>query len=129
MATLKDLPGDSDERSGGFHLVISPAVLTMFVSAGVFGGFGAGGIWGPTVDKAALEACFDNSRTALDVVAQHGSEFIRLEQVIDDRTRYRYTSEDAGRDKATLERRDAEFERRIQQLERLTDRHEKGHRK
>lgn len=117
------------------HIAIPPAAFWLLISAVGLGGLGGGAFLGPAADQKALEACFDNSRIAIDVAAQHGEEFNtlrgeveRARDVITDvhrelveRTVDRYTQTQANRDKQRHEEEHRALERRLEALERLVD--------
>jgi hypothetical protein len=102
-------------------LNIPPLVFYMLLGAAGLGGAGGYGVLGPQLQKDAIELCFDNSQTALNVAAQHGQELLDLRNLVYDRTVQRYTSEDATRDWAEQKERDEAQDRRLRLLERHVD--------
>lgn len=117
-------------EGNGEHSVIElPAALFYgLISAALLGGAGGYSILGPQIERTALTACFDNSKTALEVAAQHGEEFneVRSEiaanrRLIYDKTNSRYTAEDAQKDWREQERIDHVQTRRLEYLERQVE--------
>ena len=100
------------------HIILSPPVFYFLLAAAGFGGAGTFGVVGPQIEHAAIEACYDNSRIAIEVAAQHGSEIQGLREDINDKTKYRYTSEDAARDRREMDREHAILIQRLNYLER-----------
>lgn len=118
------------------HIAIPPRAFWLLIGAVGLGGAGGGAILGPTADQHALEACYDNSRIAIDVVAQHGDEFNKL-RAEDERLRTligevhrelleatvdRYTGTDARRYQERHKDDHDSFERRLKAAERYIDR-------
>ena len=106
-------------------VVLSSPIFYLLLGAAGFGGAGLNGVVGPQLDRKAIESCFDNSQIAIETSAQHGQELIDLKRYVDERTRYRYTSEDARKDASANESRDAQQERRLTTIERFIDGHER----
>lgn len=113
------------EDRGNVHISLPPAVFASVIAAALLGGGGIYGFFGPQMDRAALEACFNNSRIAIDVAAQHGEEFNKLRDLVErnrllilDRTAYRYNSEQAAQDWAEQRERDRQQDRMIELLDR-----------
>ena len=106
----------SDEPSN--HIILSPPVFYFLLAAAGFGGAGTFGVVGPALETKALEACFDNSRIAIEVAAQHGSEIQGLRELLLDRTQYRYTSQDAAKHSQADDRVHALIDQRLDYLER-----------
>lgn len=75
----KDEIAPDDHR---IHLEIPPSILAGLLGASLLGGAGGMATFGPSLDRAALQQCFDNSATALEVAAQHGEEFVDLNRRI-----------------------------------------------
>lgn len=109
-----------DDASGTLN--ISPVVFYMLLGAAGLGGAGGYGVLGPQLQKEAIQHCFENSATALEVAAQHGQELLDLRNLIYDKTASRYTAEDATEDWAAQRERDEAQERRLRILERHMDR-------
>ena len=116
---------DSDEKP---NITISHSAAILMLVAGL--GTGAGGISLVGRDQSAMLQCIDNSRTALDVAAQHGKEFLVINQRIEqlrqdlfDRTANRYDSERASADWERQGRRDELQDQRLNHLDRY---HERG---
>lgn len=105
----------------GNHIILAPSVFYFLLGAAGLGGAGSYGVIGPKLEQSALESCFTNSQIAIDVAAQHGQELLDLRRLILERTQYRYTSEDAAREKTKQDQRDDAQDRRINQLEREVD--------
>lgn len=103
-------------------LNVHPIVFYMLLGAAGLGGGGLYGVLGPQLQKEALTACFDNTKTALNVASQHGQELLDLRNLIYERTASRYTAEDAAKQWANQRERDEAQERRLQVLERHIDR-------
>jgi hypothetical protein len=99
------------------HISLPPAVFYLLIG-GVFGG-GAGltGFVQPHLEREAVTACYDNSQIAIEVAAQHGEELQILRSLILERTRYRYTSEDAQKRWTEHERSEALQDRRLYSIE------------
>jgi hypothetical protein len=100
----------NDTRDG---VKISYPVFYGLLVAATGGGLGVGGFVAPQAERSALEACYDNSKTALEVVAQHGQEFIDLKKYVDDRTFDRYTRDDALREQRNRESEEELQNRRL----------------
>jgi hypothetical protein len=109
---------DSDKRT---HFEIPPIVLTLLIGSSLGGGAGLYGALGPQLEKKAIDACFDNSQTALDVAAQHGEELNELRRLIYDRTANRYTTENSAKDWQEQKEVDGQQDRRLTGLERDID--------
>ena len=100
------------------HIILSPPVFYFLLAAAGFGGAGTFGVVGPALETEALEACYDNSRIAIEVASQHGAEIQGLREDINDKTKYRYTSEDAARDRREMDREHAILIQRLDHLDR-----------
>ena len=110
-------------------IALSSPIFYLLLGAAGVGGLGVGQTVNP--QRGAVEACFDNSRTALTVAAQHGeelkilsAELNRLSIDLNMRTRFRYTAEDATKDKIEVDKRISQSERRLDYAERFIDDHE-----
>jgi len=119
------MSGDTDRTDDSNHFSLPPAVLYFLLAAAGLGGGGIYGVVGPQLEKKAIEQCFDNSETALAVVAQHGQELLDLRQLLYQRTAERYTSADAAKDRRDNEKVHILYDRRITALEREMDTHSK----
>lgn len=64
----------------------------------------------------AFDACVDKAEIAISVAKQHGDEMLRLETELDDRTRDRYTGQDALNDRREHEKIEALQDRQIDLL-------------
>ena len=106
------------------HISLAAPVFYLLLGAAVTGGAGVSNLVGGQAQREAIEACFDNSKTAISVAAQHGEELVDIRGLLLERTRYRYTSQDAESDKRAQEKRDEIQNRRLDHLEREMDRHE-----
>ena len=120
------------ERDDKVHISLPPSLFGLILGAVGVAGLGGGAVLTPAVDKEALKACYDNSRTALEVVAQHGQEFVDVNseiQHVNDRindiltqmlisTADRYTATDAARDKRLHDEHEEIQDRRLEQIER-----------
>lgn len=100
------------------HIIISPNVLYLLLAGTALGGGGLSAVVGPQLERSAIEACYDNSQIALDVAAQHGQELVDIRRLLLERTRYRFTSEDAEKARRTQARRDEAQDRRLIYIER-----------
>jgi hypothetical protein len=108
------------------HIALSPAIFYLLLGGVSLGGAGLGGIVQPalTTEAAeAVEACYNNAQIALNVAAQHGAEIQGLRTLILDRTKYRYTSEQASTDWLNHERSEDLQNRRLD----LIENHLRGH--
>jgi hypothetical protein len=99
------------------HIVLSPTIFALLLGSTLSGGAGLYGFVQPELEKEAIRSCFNNSQTALQVAAQHGEEIKVLRSQLLERTQYRYTSEDAARDRGLQREKDTLQNRRIQFLE------------
>lgn len=113
-----------DQKSESNHITTPPAVLALYISAAFFGGGGIVSTLEPNLQQGALQACYDNSQTALNVAAQHGDEFVeiradiaKLDDKIDDRTKYRWTAEDQAGHEIDVAKQLSEVYRRLIWLE------------
>ena len=126
----------SDHEPDG-HIRISPNVLYLLLAGTALGGAGSYGVMGPQLERSAIEACYDNSKIALGVTAQHGEEFVQVRgairdtrTLIFDRTQSRYTAEDADKFRRSQEVRDEAQDRRASLVDKRLDRierHSEGH--
>lgn len=123
--------GANDDEPG--HITISPTAFALLVGSALAGGAGGGTFFGTQFEKQSLQACYDNSKIALEVVAQHGEEFVDVKKLIGqnraliyERTEGRYTIEDAAKRWTEHERKqEAEARsiwRRLEAIEREVDR-------
>jgi hypothetical protein len=110
---------DESDVLNGIHL--SPTALVLIVGAALSGGAGVSGIFQPRADQEALEACYDNSRIAINVAAQHGEEIQTLRGRIDIGTRDRYTASDARKDKESHRDEHYLINKRLEYLENKSD--------
>lgn len=104
------------------HFVISPTLLYALLAAFGFGGSGLYGVFGPSLEANAIEACYDNSKIAISVAEQHGKELNKLRDLILDRTSDRYTSEAAIEERRRIEQSLDLIRRRLQIIEDQQDR-------
>ena len=114
----------SEEDDNRVHLEVPPSILIGLLGASLLGGAGGMATFGPSLDRAALQQCFDNSQIAIDVAAQHGDEFVDLRRQvrrIEDKV---YTRSQAEEDNDSirkrldlLEDRQEYSERRLRDLE------------
>ena len=109
------------ESDGKVHISMNPAIFYTVLTAVALGGLGGGLTLGPRMDEQAVLSCFDNSERALNVAVQHGEELNRLEELLIERTRSRYSQDDAARDGRQQSIRDDNQDRRIQLLESYHD--------
>ena len=112
----------SDESNGG--VVLSAPIFYLLLGAAGFGGAGANGLLGAGLERNAIQACYDTSKAALSITAQHGDALNRLEELLLNRTRYRYTTEDAAKDRGRQATRDTAQDRRLRVMERHVDKRE-----
>ena len=112
-------------RDESDHFVIPPAVFYLLIGGAVTGGAGVSGALVPRMEADSLQSCYDNSRIALDVAAQHGQEILDIRsqltdarRLIFDRTQYRFTSEDFAKYSAAQSRTDDIQNKRLDILER-----------
>ena len=117
------------ERENEHSVIELPAVAFWgVVSAALAGGAGGYSVLGPQIERKALEACYDNSQTALEVVAQHGAEFLDVRAAISEnrrliyeKTASRYTAEDAAKQWREQSRLDHTQDKRLDYIERQID--------
>lgn len=121
----------STEEHEPTHFAVSPSILYGLIFAAFAGGGGVGSFVAPQLDQSTLTACYDNSASALKqaeialgVTAQHGEEHNelratdqRLEQLIYDRTRDRWSTTEQQQYERQDARREATQDRRIDYLE------------
>ena len=98
-------------------ITLSAPIFYLLLSGVAAGGAGVFGIAGKSVTQELIEHCADQSKTALDVTAQHGQEFVELRQQLNARTRERYTATDAENDWRGQARIDDIQDRRLTILE------------
>ena len=98
-------------------------MLIYLLGGSVLAGAGGAVTLGPTLEKEAIKACFDNSQTALNVAAQHGQELVRLNGLILDRTQERWTRSDALRTRAEIKEEIDLLNKHTHLLERELEKH------
>lgn len=114
----------TNESNDREHFVLPPAIFYMLLTAAGLGGGGIYGFVGPKMEETVVRECTNNSEKALDYSLQVGRELealrndvSALHRNLDDRTRFRYTAEDAGREAIKQNARDTHQERRLDWLE------------
>lgn len=95
----------NEEDDHRIHLEIPPSILAGLLGASLLGGAGGMATFGPSLDRAALQQCFDNSAASLSVTAQHAGEFVELRRDLRDLEDSTYTRHQAKDDFDTLGRR------------------------
>jgi hypothetical protein len=99
------------------HISLPPGIFVTVLVGALLGGGGLYGALGPHLDREAVTQCYNNSKIALDVAAQHGAEIQVLRELIYERTADRYSGADARKDWADQYRRDEQQDRRIKLTE------------
>ena len=107
--------GQKNESDG--HIALPANVFYLLLCGIAGGGAGINGFIQPKLTTEAVEACYDNSKVALEVAAQHGQELQNIRNSLIERTQYRYTSENAQKDWAEHERFENLQNRRLDHIE------------
>ena len=121
------MTGKQVEDDDTIHVTLPRAMFATVLVSMLAAGAGTGFTFAPQMDSSALEQCFDNSQTALEVASERGKETAELvddiaevRRLIYNRTTDQYNASEAHKQWIRQESVDKLQNDRISYLERQT---------